>query len=297
MGRIACIAVASALTGCAVAPNLHQTGRTVPKGDLRLASAAGMGASTQALELFEDLTDAAKTLDAAKTPCQASDGSAAQCVDAALYEPLVETALVAGLFPPVTPHTEIALRYGVWEGLDAGLRLTPVSWRLDGRYQLLGADDPAASLTATVGLGWTSVSAAVPGVLEKLDLDGSGRQDLDIPLVVGWHPSKWFSVAVGARYMVTFWQLDLQPQVPILGDTPAGGQITEAIVGVLPATDSEGTASLIGGMVGLWLGPVTSRVGVELTVTRYSMEAELLGERRSFDGAVIYPTVGGHLQF
>ena len=289
------LVVALLPAGCAAPLALHQQGRVVRQGDLRLGGAVGLGLSTSALDLLEAADEARKGFAAAveSAGCQGADGSAVDCVPLDEYRPFVRAGLVALVASPVVPYWAAEARYGLAERLDAGVRYTVGTVRADAAFQLFGPTDGSPGASATLGLAWTHHLAAlpVPDVLESVSLDDFGREDFDVPLVVGYKVGEWALLAAGVRYLASRWRIDLRPDVPPWVQATGGPAGDRVLLDGLPDTDEAGWVHHLGGMVAAYVGYEHVYVGAELTVTGYAFEARVLGESFDERGLTLFPSL------
>src|SRR5690554_7823860 len=107
------------------------------------------------------------------------------------YRDLLDTLVTYALFRPAV-NPEVAMRVGVWDGIDVGLRYNMSMYKGDAKVRVWESDDKesvvsvSAGLGRAGGLGPSSRKYITWSELSRLDLDGAGRY--------GHQPSEYFRV-------------------------------------------------------------------------------------------------------
>lgn len=206
--RLAGATLAVSVVGCGGGAPLLHPARTLPTGDVRIAS--GMSANVAAGSLGDDLR-LARDLASKDPQVPGAPGSNAAYAKGAL----VAAAIAPGLAPFV------AARVGAGNNYEGGLAYTGRAVRVDMRR---GFDD--GNVTYSVGLG---LSAALYGrqqgsELPNVDLGALHGYGGDIPLLVGWESAGgiykiWGGVRGGFERDVVE-TLTSEPKAVTLGNAP-----------------------------------------------------------------------------
>lgn len=277
MRLVLCALLASS---CAAPYLTAQRGHVTPRGKVRTQLSAAGGVATSAVGIVRDARDFEKSI--TSVDCSAPGGKCYRKTD---FRPLVDGGLQLALFGPASFDPGGSVRYGYAERLDAGASLLGSGYRLDAGWQVLGDPAPdAPGWAAALYLGWNHHRSPLGAFLDKVHLSGFGRDDLDVLAVASRPLGSFFQVALGARYMLSRWTVDLSPSLPIVDEQLSATQF-------IPDTDTRGlihqygvSAALVGGYRYFYLG-------AELNLVAYHAGARLLGEQRHFGGVVLYPGV------
>ncbi len=181
---VAIAAAASALAGCGGGAPLLHPARTLPTGDIRVAS--GVSANIAVGSLGEDLRTA-RDISAKDPQAPGPPGSNAQYARGAL----VAAAIAPGLAPYV------GARVGVGNQYEGGLTYTGRSVRADMRRSF---DDGKVSLSIGLGVNATLYGRQQANELRNVDLAALRGYGGDIPILVGWESNGGiYKVWGGAR--------------------------------------------------------------------------------------------------
>lgn len=186
--------------------------------------------------------------------------------------------LTAGLALALTPpgvQSEYAVRYGLGEGFDLGVRYTVNSLQAEGKYQFLRSED-TGGFDASIGLGVGHhiFTGVVFDVLEALEINDFSRNDVSGTLMFGRHPNDAVHYWFGPKYITSRYKVD---------------SVFETVGAV---NSSEGSMHYIGGSAGVALGWRYVWFVGELTVMDLIFNANVLGADRDLGGVVIYPAGG-----
>ncbi|MBI5543958.1 MAG: hypothetical protein HY901_08735 [Deltaproteobacteria bacterium] len=283
---LAFLAAAVALgTGCATTLSTMDTARTVRPGHVQIHGAYGLhlpvGSMVKgAVATGEAVADSIESGQVAISPEQAQQ----------LYEAGIATALT----PPST-QWEMAVRTGLFENLDVGLRYSTNALRLDLKFRFLhlGVDDEGKSHHMSIGLGASRYLFNNPvfEVLDYLELSDFSRWDLEVPLLYSWEYRRYFVFYTGLKYIYSSLELDenlyeIQKHVTNMAD-------------IAPITDHvRSSMHLFGGTVGLGGGWKYVWVYTELTMGYTRLRPHLYSfvdgktKQRNLDGFSIYPAIG-----
>ncbi len=272
MRRIGMALLAITILGACASLNTMQTGEVTPDGDFQLG--ADIGAAVP-VATIGDVMEFSK-----KANPTTED-----------YMDLVRGGVAALLYPPIT--SGFTFRYGIAKHWDLGLRLSPSTMRLDGRYQII--DRRIMDLAVGLGLGFFH---SAPKLGEAVDIGNYKRGDMDISLILSFNLGKIFIPYLGIKWYGTTYDIDLS-----FDPEEVEGDADQIIA------NGKGNTSLAGGMIGFYLGykwfyfvlevnfmyasigfKGEGTVGAHFTHTGASEKVELVDD--SFDGLIISPALG-----
>jgi hypothetical protein len=282
MRRLALLTVLAS-TACAAPSFVGNTGRVAPKRAFRVSLGSGYQVNTQAAEVVRDGRELAENLQTKQTTCPSGTGS---CWNAADVEPVVDAAFRFALVAPLSSHTELSGRYGLFENFDVGLHYGPDSKGADVGWQAFGPTDPAVEgWAATVLAGYGTREMGTMGdVIESVLHGDAGLTDYGITFVAG---RQWREIAhtyVGARYTLTHWKVQVVPDLPIIYD---GGDVQEKLLG----TDASGNVHTMGGVLGAALGYKHVFVGAELNLLYTTGKANVFFKERDMSAFGVMPAL------
>lgn len=272
MQRLALAILAVAVLGACASLNTMQTGEVTPKGDFLLG--ADIGAAVPVATISDVMTFSQKANPTTED-----------------YMNLVRGGVAALLYPPIT--SGFTFRYGIAKRWDLGLRFSPSTMRLDGRYQII--DRRVMDLAVGLGLGFFH---SAPKLGEAVDIGNYKRGDLDVSLIMSFNLGKIFIPYFGVKWLGTTYDIDLSfDPDEVEGDAD------------LITVNGKGNTSLAGGMIGFYLGykwfyfvlevsfmyasigfKGGGTVGEHFTPTGSSETVDLVDD--SFDGLIISPALG-----
>lgn len=170
---------------------------------------------------------------------------------------------------------EIQVRRGFEDEWEAGLRLSPASAAVDGRWLLAGERDWVATLGG--GLGATFLGALVADDVDRYEPDGGWRADAGTEILVGRNWSDVLRVWTGPRFS--------------LGRFSADGTADGA------ASSASGWVGHAGLTFGVSAGYRWIHAAAELTPTWVFSSAEVEGEELPLGGLLLQPTFGLWFRF
>ena len=272
MQRIGIALLAVAVLGACASLNTMQTGEVTPKGDFQLAGDIGLAVPVAAIS--DVMTFSQKASPTTED-----------------YMDLVRGGVAALLYPPLT--SGLTFRYGIARRWDLGLRLSPSTLRLDGRYQII--DRRVMDLAVGLGLGFFH---SAPSLGETVDIGSYKRGDLDVSLIMSFNLGKIFIPYFGVKWYGTKYAIDIA-----FDPEEVAGDADQIIA------HGDGLTNLVGGMIGFYLGykwiyfvlevnfmyasigfKGEGTVGAHFTGTGASETVELVDD--SFDGLIISPALG-----
>jgi hypothetical protein len=186
------------------------------------------------------------------------------------------------LFSPM-PTTELALRVGMGEDVDMGLRYAGSLIKLDAKKQLIDGD-PGLDLALDLGYSYhlgigASWASRAYDVVDLVGLGEYSRHDLDGAVIVGRDFGQWLSIYGATRYMASFISLD--------------SDITTVETGAgTGRTSIDNTMHLFGGSFGSMIGYRYLFLTSELTIMKVIFEPTLVGQQLDLSGVVYTPTLG-----
>jgi hypothetical protein len=206
--RLACVSIAFALAGCGGGAPLLHPARTLPSGDIRVAS--GVSANVAAGSLGDDLR-VAKDAATRDPTVPGTPGSNAAYAKGAL----VAAAIAPGLAP------FIGARVGVGNQYEGGLAYTGRAVRADMRRSF---DEGKVSFSVGLGLSAALYGRQQGSDLPNVDLGALHGYGFDIPLLVGWESNggiyKVWGGARGGFERDVIETLTSEPKAVSLGPTP-----------------------------------------------------------------------------
>ena len=198
------IAALALLCGCAAPYFAGQTGRVTPRKDVRVALATGYNFSSSAADVIWDAEDLVGGVE--RVACPTEEDPRRRCFRGEDLAPIADAAMRLALVSPFASHSEISVRYGAFDRVDAGFHLSPDGQRLDVGLQAFGPaerDAPGWAGALVVGLGRRSIGT-IGDVLELLGGEAA-LTDVDAVFVSGRQFGQAAQLYVGGRYMLTRW--------------------------------------------------------------------------------------------
>jgi hypothetical protein len=281
--RSLALAALLAVSGCAAPYFAGQTGRVTPKRDFRAALGTGYNVATSAADVVrraEDLADGVQ-----RVSCPTAEEPERRCFRQEDLDPIVDAAFRFALVSPFAAHSEVSIRFGVLDHVDAGFHLSPDATRLDVGIQAFGPIDPATPGWAGsffVGASRRS-SGTIGDVLELLQGEANVT-DFDALFVAGRQFRELAHLYAGARYMASRWSLEIVPSLPIAYE----GQPTED---ELLGTAESGLVHQVGALTGGAVGWKRVFVGAELSTVYYRGDARVFFHDRRLEGIALMPCV------
>ena len=278
-------------TGCASTLSTQQTARPLARGQVRVSGALGAylpvgqlaGALSQGLSEGRAIRDAVSS----GQPYNLARADA---------ERLLGTGLALAVAPP-GPSNELMLRAGLLAGhdLDAGVRLSSTSLRLDVKARLAHGGDPddaplpdhqrkSYDLALGVGVSRHLFKGRVFDVLELVRVDDFSRWDVEVPLYLSADFGDIFKLYAAPKYIYGRTSLDAR----LVDYSRAGQDVTGFDVG-LPARVNN---HFLGTSVGFAVGYRYVHLYAELTGGYNYCRPVLFGQERNLGGVTLYPAVG-----
>lgn len=279
------LALLVSAAGCAAPSFVAHTGRTTPKRSFRVTAGSGYQVNTSAADVVRDGRDLAEGLRGKEIDCP-GDSTGARCWTLDDVRPVADAGFRFALVAPLSVNTQIAGRYGFASGFDLGVRFGPGTKGADVGWQAFGPRDAASDGWAGSFLaGWGKRDLGTLGdVIEGVLKGKAGLTDYSLTFVAG---RQWREIAHlygGGRYILTRWELQVLPDIPIVFP---GDEVQKKLLG----TDASGSVHHAGAVVGGAIGYRRVFVGAELNLLRTFGEAEVLFERKRFDGFGVMPAV------
>jgi hypothetical protein len=280
--RLVALTAVLATAACAAPGFVGHTGRVTPKGEFRVTLGSGYQVNTSAADVVKDGRDVARTLRSRATTCPGGTGS---CWTVEDVKPVVDAAFRFALVAPFSTHTEISGRYGFAPGVDGGIHWGPDSRALDLGWQVFGPRDGSAGWAGTALVSYGTRSLGTLGdVIEDVFRGEASLTDYQVTFVAGRQWRELAHAYVGARYLMTRWDIEIAPALPI---DYGAGRVEAAVLG----TDPAGEVHQVGAVVGGALGWRRVFVGAELNLLQTFGSARVLFEERSLSGFGVMPAV------
>jgi hypothetical protein len=272
-------------TGCAAPSFVAHTGRTTPKGSVRLTAGSGYQVNTSAAAVVRHGRDLAEGLRAKEVDCPGT--SEGRCWNAEDVRPIADAGFLFALVAPLSVNTQVAGRYGFANGFDAGLRWGPGTKGLDVGWAAFGPRDAASDGWAgSLLAGWGTRDLGTLGdAIEKVIRGKAGLTDYSLTFVAGRQWSEIAHLYAGGRYILTRWELRVLPDLPIF--FPESGEVQKSLRG----TDASGSVHHVGAVLGGALGYKRVFLGAEVNLLQTFGHAEVLFEEKSFSGFGVMPAV------
>jgi hypothetical protein len=274
-------------TGCASNLSTLQTAKPLARGQFQVSVGAGAFIPVgQIIDVVDLGIDEGKRLKEA-----VESGEPVR-----LPEEDAQRILTVGVALAVSPPgvvNEVALRAGLADNLDIGLRYSGVSWRLDTKFRFHHSGDgpevreeSRKSFDMAIGLAGSrhSFKSPVLDVLEIVKIDDFSRYDLEVPLYISTDFGDILRLYAAPKYVFSRTHIDEQ-----LVDYSEQGRDVTGFDVRLPATVKSGFA---GSTFGISLGYKYVHVFAEITGGYTFCNPMLFGQRRNLGGATFYPAVG-----
>lgn len=276
--------------GCASNLANLKTAETLKKGQWRPSAEFGVyvpagtiaRAGKVAIEQGRALVEAQRT-------------GASAAPDAAEQREIFSTALALAVFPPGTA-TGFALRYGIVDDIDVGLRYSTSSYRADGRFRLYKkVDEERGSsfhLALVVGIEKQRFSGLLFDFYEKLqklfdlfqfiDLEKPSRWDADLALLISWNFKQIVRPYLGLTYRIGRYSLPAQLNLTYQDGSPP----------LVAEADIKDWVHFVGITSGTAVGYRWIYLFLELDVAYLVSRPKILGEPAQFGGLTFFPAVG-----
>jgi hypothetical protein len=263
MRLVALAAFACATLGCAGGMPLLHPARTLPTGEVRMATGFSANFATGGL---------AGALDNARSEAAASQGNVPG--PPGTDETYARGALVAAAVAPgIAPF--VAARVGTGDRYEGGIAYTGRGARIDMRRSY---DWDAISLSIGAGGSGLFYGHQDGGELPNVDLGQLRGYGFDVPVLIGWESQggiyqAWAGVRGGGDH-VSIEEVRSEPKSPGLGSPPIS----------LSATRWYG-----GGLVGFAIGFRHVHVALELDVAYQNLSGAYNSTQSSVDGISFTP--------
>jgi hypothetical protein len=189
--------------------------------------------------------------------------------------------------------TEFAIRAGLADDLDVGLRYSTNSLRLDTKYRFFHSGDGEEvrenrrhSVDMAIGLAGARhlFKSPVFELLKVVQLDDFQRYDVEVPLYLSTDWGDIFRLYAAPKYVYSHTSLDGK-----LVNYAEQGKDVSGFDASLPATVK---SEFVGSTIGISVGYKYVHVFAEITGGYTFCKPTLFGEPRNLGGATFYPAVG-----
>lgn len=280
-----------AATGCASTLSTMQTARPLARGQFQVSVGTGIFAPVGQLATVID-----EGVTQGKAIAKAVKSGEPYHLPEADAERLLSVGLALAVAPPGSSN-ELMVRAGLLDSgnLDAGLRLSTDSVRLDTKVRLAHGGDPedapladyrrrSYDLALGVGVSRHLFKSPVLEALELVQLNEFSRWDVEVPLYMSLDLGDIFKVYAAPKYIYSHTSLDSR-----LVNYAAVGQDVSGFDIALPARV---TSHFFGGTVGFALGYKYVHLYAELTAGYSACRPVLFGQQRELGGVTLYPSIG-----
>lgn len=276
-GLLALAVTTAGSAGCVTSVTQLQSARTLAPKEVRLEAGSSVPISTRYFSEIIDTLDliAERLRDAERRDEPVTEEEQRQAIEG--------VAAVLLLQPSFVP--EAALRVGVVEHFDVGLRWAGPAFRLDGKWQF--ADEPGrgqlaatAAYTHHTGIG-ASIATGAFDLFESVDLVSFSRRDLELGVLANTDErGRAISFYGGVRYILSMPRIE---SMLVDGLEAASG---------MPLIDTDVNLHHIGGTAGVRLGGGGLSLMAELTIMYVAFSPTILGQESDLGGLLISPGVG-----
>jgi hypothetical protein len=275
------------VTGCASNLSTLQTAKPLARGQFQVS--LGAGAFIPAGQIV-DVVDVA--IDEGKRIKKQVQNNEKVNLTEEDQQRLLSAGLALAVAPPGLVH-EFAIRAGLADDWDVGLRYSGISWRLDTKVRILHSGDgeevpenQRRSVDVAVGLAGARhlFKSPVLDVLEIVQIDDFSRWDVEIPLYVSTDFGDILRLYAAPKYVLSRTKLDEK----LINFAEQGKDVTGFDVGLPARVKSE----FVGSTFGVSLGYKYVHVFAEVTGGYNFCKPEVFGQRRNLGGVTIYPSVG-----
>jgi len=279
-------------SGCASTLSSHQTAKPVDPGHFQVSGGFGFYTPlgpTSAI-IGAGVRQAGRLLEAISKNEQYALSEEDQ-------QELLTAGIALAALPP-SPTTEISVRTGVVQNLDAGVRYSLNAVRLDAKYRFFHQDDgpgvpegSQSSFDIAAGLGVSKYLFNNPLVdaLQFVKLGNFDRWDLEVPLYISWESGDVFRFYGGPKYIFSRTTFDER-----LVNTSGQASLITGLDLSLPARVD---IHFVGATVGIMVGYKYVFLILELTGGYTFSNPVVLGQRRDLGGATLFPNIGLALRF
>jgi hypothetical protein len=276
------IAVAAILAGCSPSLTTMAPAQTARAGHLRATASVDVAtAPSDVRELAQEMQALSE-----QSPEEASGNR--QEIERVVEE--TATAIVA----PPSIGARAAVAFGVTDWLEVGVSSSVNALRGHLRLQLFELEDPGFYGVASIGGGAHLMGYPVGMMTDHIQLEEFSRYDLEASVHVGFS-GRIGHVWAGPKVVRSTYTLGYSACVR----SSSNGCQEEARVGL------DGTATYMGGQIGVALGGRSTMFSIEMTAMRLAVDANLHAEAMGFngdrqvqsDGWVFSPSVGVMMMF
>lgn len=205
------------------------------------------------------------------------------------YRDLLDTLVTYALFRPAV-NPEVAMRVGVWDGIDVGLRYNMSMYKGDAKVRVWESDDKESVVSVSAGLG--RAGGLGPSSLKYITWSEFSRLDLDVAVMYGHQPSEYFRVYGGPRMLHSWLTVEpvISPELEAL--------IPEEYQQYRPDQYFQDENILyLGGTAGLMVGYDWIWVHLEATVMYTFFNPMIIDTRRDLSGVTVAPVAGISVEF
>ncbi|MBF5040951.1 hypothetical protein FGE12_01005 [Aggregicoccus sp. 17bor-14] len=286
--RLPLLVLLTLASGCASTLSTLQTAVPLERGQVQVS--AGLGAYAP----LGTILDVGKL---GKDQARRIKDHLVNGEDYSLTEEDQQALLGAGIALAVEPpgvNYEFMARTGVARNLDAGIRYSSTSLRLDAKYRLLhgGEESPELNRLArtskdlAIGLAVSKQVFSGPLVeaLSFVHLDDFSRWDVEVPVYASFDVGDAFKVYAAPKYVYSHTTIEQTLQQ---AEEQAG-----KIVNLPGTVPSKVTGHFWGSTFGVAVGYRYVHLFAELTGGYTSSKANVLGRERNLGGVTLYPAFG-----
>lgn len=283
-----CVVALSSAAGCAAPLGLGRPATVIEPGHVRVSADVGMRVAGGAT----DEQAAASAFYGGHSGEGCGNGDPQDlCVDDATRRVFVRGAAAGLMSTPQTADSGLAVRYGLFPGVDAGVRLGTSAVRGELAWQFFGdpLNSSSSGLTALLGVGVSHQLETGRQPLQLLELSGVGRDDVDLFALLGYRHYRQAYLTLGGRYMASVLRADVVELVP--GPDTDGDGVGEFVTADLPDTDVSGVGHHFGLVASAYAGYGAVFLGLEVAAGVDIFSIRALGEESTVTSSAIRPSI------
>jgi hypothetical protein len=270
------------VSACSTSMTYTTHPQTLEPGEMQGSVAMQGGVNTNVLTEFQELVDLSRErID----ETQSEGGTLTERE----YRQAIDAGLALMLFKP-TVASELHMRVGVVEGIDAGLRYNGSNIKADVKGRIWQSNNEKNVLSVMAGVGRQTIELPTP--IKYITLSEFSRTDADVALMYGAEPLDFLKTYIGPRAVYSWVSAE-----PIISDDLMA-VAPESIREMSPANYFQDENILyVGGTGGVMLGYDWIWLSLEATVMYMNFEPTVIEQPRDLSGWQISPVAGLMFEF
>jgi hypothetical protein len=271
-----------AVSACSTSMTYTTHPQTLEPGEVQGSVAMQGGVNTNVLTEFQQLVDVSKErID----ETQREGGTLSEKE----YRQAIDAGLALMLFKP-SVASELHMRVGIIEGIDAGLRYNGSNIKADVKARVWQSGNENHVMSVMAGVGRQTIELPTP--IKYITLTEFSRTDADLALMYGAEPLDFLKTYIGPRMIYSWVSAE-----PIISDDLLA-IAPENIRAVSPANYFQDENILhVGATGGVMLGYEWIWLSLEATVMYMDFEPTVIDQPRDLSGFQISPVAGLMFEF